>query len=392
MTPRRTDVLVVGAGPAGATAAFQLSRLGIETLVVDRAVFPRDKVCGESLSPGAISRLRSMEMWHPPEPTAGLAVSNPRGANVTGMRVSSPNGAIFSGRYRLGPNRSGLAIRRLTLDAELLSAVRSRGVEALEGIEVTGAEQALDGMARVRARPLRSRSDIFIDARHVIVADGRRSFLARNLGFLKRKRAGTHRYAVRAHCENVAGLSTFAEMHVGDRGYCGIAPLSSSAANVCYVLFGDRLDITPETREADFRRHLLRFPGAARLLETAAVTDQIRVVGPLRLESPRQTNGAFIACGDTTGFLDPFTGEGIAHAIASGYQAAEAVFESLSGRPEAFRDYELQVRRLRRIKGRAARLLYGLVSRPALANSAASVLARAPRFADALVRLFGDQV
>ena len=392
MNPHRTEVLVIGAGPAGATAAFELSRRGIEALVVDRATFPREKVCGESLSPGAVARLHAIGMWQPPGRAEAKDAARSPAAEVRGMRVSSPKGTTFEGLYRGGSNRPGLAIRRLTLDAELLGAVRSRGLSVLEGIEVIGADQPTDGTARVRARAVGSHGVFTIEARRVMVADGRGSFLARELGFVSRRRQSAHRYAVRAHCENVAGLSTLAEMHVSEGGYCGIAPLSSTTANVCYVLFANRLDMRPAILHADFRRHLLRFPKTAQRLANASVLGEIRVMGPLRLESPRQTSGAFIACGDTTGFLDPFTGEGIAHAVASGVHAAEAVFESLAGRPAAFRNYEAQIRGLRRIKGRAAWLLYALVSRPALANAAASVFARAPRLGDAVVQMFGDQI
>jgi flavin-dependent dehydrogenase len=265
----------------------------------------------------------------------------------------------------------------------------------MEGVEALSAESAPGGGAVVLARSTSGATPLRIEARRVVVADGRRSFLARHLGFLEAFGAassGVRRFAVRAHCDNVAGLSDLAEMQVGEGGYCGIAPLTQSAANICYVLFRARLDMTPRTMEADFNRHLRGFPEVARRLESARVQDTIRVIGPLRLRSRKQTQGPFIACGDTTGFLDPFTGEGIAHAVASGVLGAEAVRASLDGRPEAFADYSRKIRGLRRVKGVAALLLYGLVSRPSLANAAAQVFSRAPRLGDAAVRLFGDQV
>ena len=150
--------------------------------------------------------------------------------------------------------------------------------------------------------------------------------------------------------------------------------------------------MTPATINSDFRRHLDRFPETAQRLAQASVIGSISVVGPLRLRSPSQTNGPFLACGDTTGFLDPFTGEGIAHAIASGSAAACAVLGSLNGDSSAFGAYEGQIRRLRRTKGMAARMLYGVVGRPALADAAASIFARSPRLADAAVQMFGDQI
>ena len=114
--------------------------------------------------------------------------------------------------------------------------------------------------------------------------------------------------------------------------------------------------------------------------------------GPLRLRSKRASVGAFAACGDTTGFLDPFTGEGITHAIASGVACADAVAASISGNEGAFRAYERRLIEIRGRKPAAAQLLFALITRPALANGTARLLARAPRLADALVQFFGDQV
>lgn len=392
MTLSRTDVLVIGGGPAGATAAFQLAGAGIEVTLVDRAIFPRDKVCGESLSPGALARLEAIGMWRPPEGEGGGAPAS--GLPIRGMRIRSPRGTTFLGRYRAGRDNPGRAIRRSEFDIQLLASARRRGVRILEGVEAIAADGGDRDGAVVRCRARDSLVSMPIEAKRVVVADGRQSFLARALGFIEAedKGQGQRRYAVRAHFEGVTNLSDLAEMHVGEGGYCGIAPLSKTSANVCYVRFTDRLDMTPRNLEVDFRRDVSGYPEILQRLESARLDGRVRVVGPLRIGSRRQAAGSFLACGDTTGFLDPFTGEGIAHAIASGVLGAEAVRASLHGGADSFRNYERRIRDLRRIKGAAALVLYGLVSRRALANAAASVFARMPRLGDAVVQLFGDQV
>ncbi len=386
----RADVLVIGGGPAGATAAFQLASAGIGVTLVDRATFPREKICGESLSPGALARLRAIGMWEPKldlEPGSAPML-------IQGMRIRSPRGTTFLGRYRSGPSGPGLAIRRTVFDQEMLASARARGAKVIEGIEIVGGRETPSGEAVLDARAPGSASTCQITARRVIVADGRQSLLARRLGFIDQepRSPGSARFAVRAHCRGVSGLSSLAEMHVGDRGYCGIAPLSRNTANVCFVVFDRRVDLRPRTIEADFRRHLDRYPEIAERLSGSEFEGPIGVVGPLRLISKRQARGPFIACGDTTGFLDPFTGEGIAHAIASGVLGAEAIRASLFSDPVAFQGYERKIRALRRVKGAAALILFGLVTRRRLANSAASLFARMPRLGDAVVQLFGDQV
>lgn len=392
MTPRPNDVVVVGGGPAGATAAFQLASAGIGVTLIDRAHFPRDKVCGESLSPGAISRLQAIGMW--PAGEVSSASAPIESMQVRGMRLRSPHGKTFSGHYSGGKGGIGLVARRTLLDNELVSMARSRGVRVIEGLEATAAETTLGGGAAISVREAGHSSTTRFEARRVIIADGRRSFIARQIGFIEADAPsrGRNRFAVRAHCEGVSDLSDLAEMQVGRGGYCGLAPLSKTSANICYVLFTTRLEMRPDTIETDFQRDIERFPEVARRIGNARVQGAIRVAGPLRLESRRQAMGPFIACGDTTGFLDPFTGEGIAHAVATGTLAAKAVQASLSGNPRAFAGYERDVRSLRRVKGAAALLLYGLVSRPALADSAAALFSCMPRLADSVVRLFGDQI
>lgn len=398
MSADRTDVLVIGGGPAGSTAAFQLASAGVEVTLIDRAAFPREKICGESLSPGALARLRAIGMWNPGDGEGGDSAAEPPPSQVVrGMRIRSPHGVTFFGRYRPGRGSEGLAIRRTIFDQEMLASARRRGVRVRERVEAVSAEPNAGGGATVLTRSTEGLAMQRIEARRVVVADGRQSFIARQLGFLELPGLpttddGKRRYAVRAHCERVSDLSDLAEMQVGNGGYCGIAPLSKTSANVCYVLFRNRMDIRPRTMAADFRRHVAGFPEVAGRLAAAEIGEPIRVIGPLRLVSRRQSRGPFIACGDTSGFLDPFTGEGIAHAIASGVLSARAIRDSLAGDAEAFHDYEAKLRALRRYKGSAALLLYGLVSRPSLANSAASVFARMPRLGDAVVRLFGDQI
>ena len=336
MKVHRADVLVIGGGPAGASAAFQLASEGIGVTLIDRARFPREKVCGESLSPGAIARLRAIGMW--PAAAAG-SLSPPESMPVRGMRVRSPRGTTFSGTYRGGADGTGIAIRRTVLDHLLLERARSSGARVVEGVEATRGEITPEGGAAIFARDGEGTATLRYEAKRVIVADGRGSFLARQLGFIEPENLNheRRRFAVRAHCDGVTGLSDFAEMQVGRGGYCGIAPLSATRANVCYVLFTNRLDIAPGTIEQDLRRHIEGFPGVAQRLGSARIEGAIKVAGPLRLRSKRQTNGPFMACGDTTGFLDPFTGEGIAHAIATGIRAAAAVGASLQGRAGALR-------------------------------------------------------
>src|SRR5690348_11264440 len=109
-----TDVVIVGAGPAGSIAALVLARAGARVRMFDRAAFPRDKLCGDTINPGTLAALRRL----------GLAVG---GLPVTGMRVTGVNGLVIEGRYPDG--LLGRALLRRDLDWQLLNAAVDAGAQ-----------------------------------------------------------------------------------------------------------------------------------------------------------------------------------------------------------------------------------------------------------------------
>src|SRR5450830_1229696 len=106
---RFIDVLIVGAGPAGTVAGVVLARAGARVRLVDRAVFPRDKLCGDTVNPGTLARLRQLGM------NEGV---DDRGLRVDGMIVTGENGVSIVGRYPAG--RYGREMVRRDFDARLL--------------------------------------------------------------------------------------------------------------------------------------------------------------------------------------------------------------------------------------------------------------------------------
>src|SRR6185295_7697688 len=122
------DVVIVGAGPAGAVAAFVLARAGARVRLVDRATFPRDKLCGDTVNPGTLARLSSLGLAAPIEA---------RGLRVAGMLVTGERGAAIEGRYPGGVY--GRALVRRDLDSGLLQAAIDAGCQFEPGISVRGA-------------------------------------------------------------------------------------------------------------------------------------------------------------------------------------------------------------------------------------------------------------
>jgi menaquinone-9 beta-reductase len=376
------DVLVVGGGPAGSAVAVFMRQLGHEVLLIDGARFPRDKICGEGVSPGAWPLLAATG--------AVAAIRELRPWALEGMALRAPDGTSFAGFYR-GAERPGFSVRRDVLDATLLASARAAGVVVREGVRATDvltADRRVVGVLTEDSTGHRSA----LRARVVIAADGRQGLVARRLGLLSEDRC-FQKFAVRGYWEDVAGLGRHGEMHVGGGGYCGIAPHSATAANVTFVL--DRRDMGPagDGLEAFYRSGLARWPDVHARLAEARLLEPPRAIGPLALEAKRLWAPGVLLVGDAAGFYDPFTGEGVTLALRSAELAAPAADAFLrTGRVEALRGYAARRAEATRDKFRFNRLLQRVVAWPELANLVARRLARRPALADRLVSIAGDFV
>ena len=220
------DVLIVGAGPAGAVAATVLARAGARVRLLDRATFPRDKLCGDTVNPGTLARLRRLGLSAP---------IDERGLRVDGMRVTGPRGVAIEGRYPDGVHGRALIRRDLDWAAPAAGDRRRRPLRALAPRFAARSSRPRTARRRLAASSSPSTAaSCLLRARATIAADGRRSTLAFALG-LARHPARPRRWAVGAYYENAGGLSSLGEMHVRRGRYIGVAPIPGGLANVCLV-------------------------------------------------------------------------------------------------------------------------------------------------------------
>lgn len=224
---QHVDVLVIGAGPTGSTAALHAAEAGFETLLIDAAQFPRDKTCGDGLTPRAVQQLRQL----------GLADEVTSRHHNRGLKLHGYGGSVTApwpeGHY----GTLGSAMPRTVFDALLVNAAVARGVRLWEGATATGAE--FQGSRLDRVRVTSGGREVEVTARYVLVADGVRSTFGKLLG-RRWHRGEVYGIAARSYCSSPRSTDEWMHSHVELRdaeevvqpGYGWIFPLGDGDVNL----------------------------------------------------------------------------------------------------------------------------------------------------------------
>lgn len=374
------DVVIVGAGPAGAVAATLLARAGARVRLLDRARFPRDKLCGDTVNPGTLAALRRFGM-------AGTL--DAKGLRIDGMVVTG-DGVTIEGPYPDGLH--GRALARRELDSALIEQALAAGAQFEPGVAVrraligsTAAQPTATGVvvtARGSERTLRSRV--------VIAADGRRSTIAFRLG-LARHPPKPRRWAIGAYFENVPRAAAFGEMHIRWGRYIGVAPLPGGVTNVCLVRPLPSADGALRDAAALLRDELARDPLLANRFLDARMLAPPVVLGPLAVDYVGPSIHGLLLAGDAAGFVDPMTGDGLRFAVGGGELAAAAARQALEhgwggvhSRLASERQREFSA------KLRFNRALRALVASPGAVRCGGFLASTMPAIVRAVVRRAGD--
>jgi menaquinone-9 beta-reductase len=378
--PDSVDALVVGAGPAGAVTALLLARAGHDVVLMDREAFPRAKACGDCLSAGATHLLRRIGLLDRVR-TADHAV-------LDGWRVVAPGGHVAEGRFG---GATALAMDRAILDGLLVDGAREAGARMVTGrVEELVRDPASGQVRGVKARGPGGDA-LRIRAALVVGADGLRSVVARRLALVQR-RPGLRKVSITAHVRVPSLRTRMGEMHVLDGGCIGFAPVGRDRFNVTLVVSGDRAAPLRELGPGGFMRRWLEQAPGLRERELDVPDHGLMASGPFDwpVRSPVRDGAALV--GDAAGYYDPFTGQGIHHAIAGAILLADTVGPHLRS-PElsaALTRYAHLHRRLSRPARFLQQLIETMLSRPGRADRVLRRLAAAPAAMDRLVEVTGD--
>ena len=283
------DVAIVGGGPGGSTCAALCAEAGLSTLVIERSVFPREKVCGDCVNPACWPIFERLQVSQ-----RVLALPH---SPIEEVEFIGTNGRSVRHRIRASA-RGEIAIKRSLLDDLLLRRARELGAEVREGATVTALERGWRIQATAGA----------FQARSLVAADGRNSSVARLLGLLPS--VEKNRIGVQTHFAAPRDFGDRIVMRLLPQGYCGLASVGDSQLNLCLVSTARRIDGLKSWAARQF----------------ALSPDQDwRTITPLARTAVPAAHANLLLVGDAARVVEPFTGEGIYYALASGELAARHI-------------------------------------------------------------------
>ena len=359
-----TDVLVIGGGPAGASAAYWLAKFGHDVTIVERKSFPREKTCGDGLTPRAVHQLNEM----------GLAEQLTKFHRYNGLRATGM-GRELELQWPAHPvfPQYGYVVRRRDLDTMVARNAEAAGATLLEGHD---ALQPIVDRGFVRGAVVQPSEGppIEIRARYVVVADGANSRFGRALGTF-RTREWPYGTAIRTYWETPRHAEPWIEsaLDVKDRngnpmpGYGWIFPVGDGTVNIGVGLLStfrefktvntttlldgyahqvaDRWEINPDRPECKATSGRIPMGGS---------------VGP-------KAGPSYLVIGDAAGSVNPFNGEGIDYAYETAHMAARVLHEAIdSGDPTLLQRYPTMLDDEYGEYFKVARLFARVIGRPAL--------------------------
>jgi menaquinone-9 beta-reductase len=371
------DVAIVGAGPAGSSAAIHLGRRGYSVALLDKMQFPREKLCGDFLNPINWPVLRELEI--------DREVLSCRHEKVTSFRFTSYSGAEAEVPLPGSEDGTffGLGMRRCDLDSVLLNKSEHEGATLFPESKLTDLKREAQSWLLQFHRAGVAEE---LEARVLIGADGRNSWVAHRLGLADPRNMQGRSVGFQFRLKGLNRGTGKVEIHLFPGGYAGIVGLGGETVNLCLAIEKDRLAAgRPEQFLLD-----TCLPQNSRLEQIlrCARASEMRSTYPVYFPTRRAYGEGVLLVGDAARVNEPVTGEGVYIALKGGALAARTVSQAFQKRDFSAHQlslYERECRSAFRTRWRINTLIRWLIYRPALLSPLIRFSERKPSLLDSIV-------
>lgn len=389
-----TDACIIGAGPGGAATALKLSYMGIPSVLLDKAVFPRDKICGDAISGKVTTLLNRLD----PEILKRFN-ARPVQSDVWGIQFVSPNNRALNIPFRPNYVRDaaeapGYVAKRMDFDHFLVKEVQRR-----ENIRFFDQTEAVTFNRTEKGWEVGTKTGgLTVNCRMLIVANGAYSAFSRKEAGLEKDNKH-YAAAVRAYYRNVRALDkdNFIELHFIKSitpGYFWIFPLPNGEANVGLGMRSDILNRKKINLRKAMQELLETQPGLRERFKDAELIGDIKGFGlPLGSKRRSISGDHYMLVGDAGHLVDPLTGEGIGNAFYSGFIAAEQLEQCLKANDCSADFLKAYDKRVDRVLGSEMRLSYRLqkmLMYPVVVNLIAGIIAGNQKVIGVLSGMYND--
>ncbi len=329
-------IIIAGAGPAGSSLAIRLAQNGWRILLIEREKFPRQKLCGEFISPECFEHFQQLGVLEEMRAAGGSTILETVFFAPSGAKVSVPS-------HWFDKNATGaLGLSRAEMDLRLLEEARSCGVEVLEGTQVVGLLQEKNQVCGVKVRAKTGQqsefaADLTIDAtgrssvlsRFVLRQNGEPSRRSKQSGICETNNLKSKLIGFKAHLTNTKIASGVCEIYFFQGGYSGLNLVENGLSNHCFLIQAKIVRECGNDAERVVREIVFKNKRAAEILkQSQTVGDWLAVSVESFGKKSLTPAPRLLMVGDAAAFIDPFTGSGMLMALESSRIAAQAILAS----------------------------------------------------------------